>query len=158
MDLGRHPFLAADIASVEGGDASWMIKLTWDRNGDGQVSGGEDDLALSPESPTGLSRWNIAELTGLTGRHTFAKLQLHVLGEGARTVWQSVRFVSQDGDAPDEGEPQPLTDLGLPVVHDLRGRFGDSVSAYEWALRELMLRCNRRYAHAAGGPCEGAKV
>ncbi len=38
--------------------------------------------------------------------------------------------------------------LGLEVKQDLAGRFGDSLEVYEWALENVMPRCNRTVAHA----------
>ena len=154
VDLDQFPYLEAAVESLEGQGAQWAIKLTWDRDGNGVISGGEDDLPLTPARPTGVVRWNVRELAGVEGPLTLDRIQLHVLGEGARVVFRSVRFVTADGTAPEAGESWPLTDLGLPIVRDLRGQFADSVAAYDWALREVMPRCNRRYAHAVGGPCE----
>jgi hypothetical protein len=42
--------------------------------------------------------------------------------------------------------------LGLKVLVDLTGRFNDSVEVYEWALAEVMPKCNRRWAHTPSGP------
>jgi hypothetical protein len=43
---------------------------------------------------------------------------------------------------------------GLDLVHDLRGQFDGTLDAYEWALEELMPRCNRQLAHAVDGTCD----
>ncbi|NLI01355.1 MAG: hypothetical protein GX446_17905 [Chthonomonadales bacterium] len=50
-----------------------------------------------------------------------------------------------------DGQALPLSSLGYRIVQDLRGRFGSSISAYEWALTELMPRCSRRLAHSVDG-------
>jgi hypothetical protein len=42
--------------------------------------------------------------------------------------------------------------LALEVKEDLTGRFKDSVEVYEWALTEVMPKCNRRWAHTPSGP------
>lgn len=52
-------------------------------------------------------------------------------------------------------DPEMAEGLGLPVVHDLRGRFESTMAAYDWALAEVMPRCNRRLAHAVDGTCDG---
>ncbi len=39
-------------------------------------------------------------------------------------------------------------DVDLPVKHDFSNTFTNSIQAYEWALKELMPRCNRTLAHA----------
>ncbi|NSW56886.1 MAG: hypothetical protein HPY44_12815 [Armatimonadetes bacterium] len=159
VDLDRYPFLEADVAELQGEGAGWQIKLTWDRDGSGHVSGGEDDLCLPLRREPGLVRWNINELTGLRGKHAFALVQLHVLGEGAKVLWRRVRFVSQNGQSADELPAQPLDTAKLPVKHDLRGQFTDTISAYEWALRELMPKCSRRLAHTVnGGQVDGINV
>lgn len=156
VDLDRYPVLEAEVAAVEGPGAGWAIKLTWDRNGDGQIAGGEDDLCLPLRDEPGVQRWNIRDLSGLSGRHTFALIQLHVAGAGGRVLWRRVRFVSPDGTAPPQAEPEPLPQLlRLPVVHDLRGKFRNSVEAYAWALGRVMPRCNRRFAHAVDGYVDG---
>lgn len=50
-------------------------------------------------------------------------------------------------------DPKPYVDqLGLKVVHDFRGKFKDSIEAYQWALDNVMPRCNRQYAHIPAGP------
>ena len=158
VDLAKFPFLEVDIADLKGEDAGWAIKLTWDRDDSGYVGGGQDDLCLPRSSQTGVHRYDIAELAGLRTRHTFHKIQLHVAGPSAAVTWRRVRFVSADGDAPQSVPAQPLTDLGLPVKHDLRGKFESSVTAYEWALENLMPRCNRHLAHAVNGTVEGVKA
>ncbi len=159
VDLGRYPFLEVAVASVEPKGARWGIKLTWDRNGDGQMWGPGDDLVLPTENlPPGTHRWNVADLAGIHGPHTFYRIQLHALGLGARVLFRSVRFVSADGHAPPPPKPRRLTDLGLKVQLDLRGRFHDSVAAYRWALKELMPRCDRRFAHAVNGTVEGIRA
>jgi len=49
--------------------------------------------------------------------------------------------------------------LGLDIVLDLRGRFADSVEAYEWALDNLMPRSSRTVAHSVLGPdIDGVKA
>jgi hypothetical protein len=151
VDLGRYPILEVNVSSVEGPGAGWMIKLTWDRNGDGQISGGEDDLCLPLQNRPGIQRWNIAELGGVRARHTFALVQLHIAGEGAKVLWRGVRFVSPEGQGPVPTAAASLTALGLPVKRDLRGQFAGTIAAYDWALRELMPRCSRRLAHTVNG-------
>ena len=44
-----------------------------------------------------------------------------------------------------------VSELGLSIVHDLRGQFSNSVEAYAWALKNVMPRCNRRFAHTPAG-------
>ncbi len=49
-----------------------------------------------------------------------------------------------------------LAALRIPVKEDLRGRFADSVAAYDWALSEVMPRCSRKLAHSVdGGKADG---
>lgn len=48
-----------------------------------------------------------------------------------------------------------FSQLGLQVRHDFRGRFATSVEAYEWALENLMPRCNRRLALSVDGVVDG---
>ncbi len=158
VDLARYPFLEVEVADVEGEGAGWAIKLTWDRNADGSIGGHDDDLVLPVQRAGGVQRWDIAELAGLIGRHVFSHIQLHVAGPGGKVLWRRVRFVSTEGQAPPVSPPKPLTDLGLPVRHDLRGRFKDSLAAYDWALREVMPRCNRRFAHAVNGLADGVRA
>lgn len=159
VDLDTYPFLEAAVSAVDGPGAGWQIKLTWDRDVNGQVSGGEDDLCLPVEHEPGVKRWDLRQLAALTGRHTFARLQLHVLGPDATVVWQRVCFVTKDGASPAPTPPQPLAGSASMVRVDLRGKFADTISAYEWALRELMPRCSRRLAHAVnGGQVDGITV
>lgn len=159
VDLDAYPFFEADVTAVTGDDAGWQIKLTWDRNGDGQVSGGEDELCLPLEHRSGVLRWDITALGGVAGRQTFARVQLHVLGQGAAVLWRRVRFVSADGRSPAPTASRALTGPGLTVRQDLRGRFPDTLAAYDWALRELMPRCSRRLAHTVnGGRVDGINV
>lgn len=159
VDLDRYPFLEADIAELEGEGAGWQIKLTWDRDGGGHVSGGEDDLCLPLQREAGLVRWDIADLAGVRGKHTFALVQLHVFGEEAKVLWRRVRFVSKDGQSADELPPEPLDAVALPVKHDLRRKFADTLSAYDWALREVMPKCSRKLAHTVnGGQVDGINV
>jgi hypothetical protein len=42
--------------------------------------------------------------------------------------------------------------IDVPIVYDLRGKFHDSIEAYEWALKNVMPRCNRKIAHTPSGP------
>jgi hypothetical protein len=50
-------------------------------------------------------------------------------------------------------DPKPYADaFGLKVMHDLRGKFKNSVEAYQWALDNVMPRCDRKYAQASAGP------
>lgn len=57
------------------------------------------------------------------------------------------------------GTPAPLQRFGWRVKHDLRGRFPDSVAAYEWALEALMPRTSRRLAHSVdGGIADGIRT
>ena len=42
--------------------------------------------------------------------------------------------------------------LDVPIRYDLRGKFHTSVEAYQWALKEVMPRCNRSFAHSPSGP------
>lgn len=47
----------------------------------------------------------------------------------------------------------------LPIKHDLRNRFKNSLEAYEWALKNVIPRCNRRMADTPSGPdVDGVKV
>ncbi|MCX7599812.1 MAG: GxGYxYP family putative glycoside hydrolase, partial [Armatimonadetes bacterium] len=156
IDLDRYPLLEVQVAALEGPGAGWMIKLTWDRNADGQIAGHEDDLCLPLQHQPGTQRWNIRELSRLSGRHTFALIQLHVAGGGARVLWRRVRFVSPEGVPPPPTQPRPLPELlNLPVVQDFRGKFKNSVEAYAWALQHVLPRCNRRFAHAVDGYVDG---
>ncbi len=155
IDLNKYPILEASVGALEGEDAVWGIKLTWDRDGDGRVSGGQDDLCPPVEREAGVAQWNMRELSGLSGRQTFARIQLHASGPNARALWRHVRFVSRDGERPAGMTPQPLSELGLEVKRDLRGKFGNSMAAYDWALAKVMPRCNRRLAHSADGRVDG---
>ncbi|NPV47444.1 MAG: hypothetical protein HPY69_10825 [Armatimonadetes bacterium] len=159
VDLDTYPFLEADVIAVDGPGAGWQIKLTWDRDANGQVSGGEDDLCLAVEREPGVKRWNIRQLAAVAGRHTFARLQLHVLGPDATVIWRRVCFVTDNGESPPSTPPRPLAGPAFTVRRDLRGKFADTISAYEWALRELMPRCSRRLAHTVnGGQVDGINV
>lgn len=158
VDLDRYPVLEVEVGSLEGEGAGWLIKLTWDRNGDGMVSGGEDDLCLDGERGPGAKRWDIAKLAGISGVQRFSHIQLHVAGPKARVLWRRVRFVTPGGEGAPTPPARPLSGYGLGVNGDLRGRFKDSVSAYEFALRELMPRCNRKFAHAVNGWVEGVQA
>ncbi len=155
VDISQYPFLEVEVASVRGAGAGWQIKLTWDRDGDGVISGGEDDLCLPVQHEPGVQRWNVAELAGISGPQRFSHIQFHVIGPKARVLWRRVRFVSAQGQSPAAAPPVPLSQYGLELREDLRGRFADSLHAYDWALRELMPRCNRRFAHAVNGRVEG---
>jgi hypothetical protein len=156
VDITRYPILEVDVPRLEGVGAAFGIKLTWDRNGDGVISGNEDDLVPDFQGKPGVYRWDIAKMAGISGRHSFAYIQLHVAGPAARALWKTVRFVSPDGQAPPEVTSAPLQDiLSLPLKRDLRGMFKDSVAAYDWALREVMPRCDRHFAHSCDGQCEG---
>ena len=151
VDIDRYPIFEVNVSSVAGLGAGWMIKLTWDRNGDGQIGGNDDDLCLPLQSQPGTQRWNIAELGHIKGKHTFANVQLHIAGKGSRVVWRGVRFISPDGQPPAAAPVQPLSALGLTVKRDLRGQFAGTIAAYDWALKELMPRCSRRLAHTVNG-------
>jgi hypothetical protein len=156
IDLSKYPLLEADVPRLDGQGALWGIKLTWDRDGNGAISGPEDDLVLDFINKPGVFRWDIAKLAGLSGRHTFAYIQLHAAVVGARVLWRGVRFVSPDGQAPPIITSDPLPKLlGVDLKRDLRGKFKDSLAAYDWALREVMPRCDRRFAHACDGTCDG---
>ena len=98
-------------------------------------------------------------------RNLLARYRDHVKGfvvydaavDGARYV--AITQAGLEDLVPISGEMlEGLSELGMPIVSDLRGKFADSLEAYEWALEVLMPRCNRRYAHAAGGPCEGIRA
>jgi len=45
--------------------------------------------------------------------------------------------------------------FNLEVIRDFRGKFSDSVEAYEWALENIMPDTNRNYAHAVNGKVDG---
>lgn len=158
VDLRRYPVLEAEVIAMDGPQPSWSIKLTWDRNGDGRVSGPGDDLCLPAQASVGKRRWDIARLAGIRGRHTFAYIQLHALGKDAGILWRRVRFVSPAGNSPPLRPPVPLTSMGFELVRDMRGKFATSLQAYEWALREVMPKCNRRFAHAVNGTVEGIRA
>jgi hypothetical protein len=50
-------------------------------------------------------------------------------------------------------DPKAYSDaLGVKVVHDLRGKFRNSIEAYQWALDNVMPRCDRSYADVPAGP------
>lgn len=152
VDLDHYPFLEVETARLQGEDARWLVKLTWDRNRDGTVGGAPDDLNLTIQATAGRQRWNLAQLGGVSGKHTFALLQLHVAGKGsAGAVFRSARFVSAAGEAPAPAPGVKPVDLGLRVVEDLRGRFATNVAAYDWALGHLMPSCSRQLAHAVNG-------
>ncbi|MFA5688723.1 MAG: GxGYxYP domain-containing protein [Kiritimatiellales bacterium] len=52
-----------------------------------------------------------------------------------------------------------LTQIDLPVKEDLTGRFKTSVEVYEWALKEILPRCNRKVAHTpAAGKVDGKYI
>ncbi len=52
-----------------------------------------------------------------------------------------------------------LNQIDLPVMCDLTGKFSNSIEAYEWALKELMPRCNRKVAHTpAAGKVDGKYI
>lgn len=156
VDLDRYPVLEAEVSRLSGAGARWGLKLTWDRNADGQVMGAEDDLNLDFPTEPGTWRWNVAQMAGLSGRQGFSHIQLHVAGPGARALFRRVRFVSASGEAAPAQPAVPLAELlQTPVVHDLRGRFTDSVAAYDWALQNVMPNCDRRFAHAVNGRVEG---
>jgi hypothetical protein len=42
--------------------------------------------------------------------------------------------------------------LDVPIVYDFRGKFHNSLEAYDWALKNVMPRCNRKIAHTPSGP------
>lgn len=54
----------------------------------------------------------------------------------------------------------PLKDiLNVEVKYDLTGKFTDSVEIYEWALENVMPKCNRKFAHTPSGPdVDGIRV
>jgi|GEM_PF-1243078 len=159
VDMDRHPFLEACVGQVKGEKTQWMIKLSWDRDGDGYVAGHQDDLCLPAQSQEGVLRWNIAEMADVRGVHRFALLQLHVLGTGGEVLWHSVRFTGQDGSSVQPTLPSSVS-LGerYPVKEDLRGRFQGTVDAYTWALDKLMPRCHPQMAHAVNGVVDGMRV
>lgn len=47
---------------------------------------------------------------------------------------------------------------GLPIRHDLRGRFATTLEAYRWALDEVLPRTSRRFAHPAAGTVDGLRA
>lgn len=50
-------------------------------------------------------------------------------------------------------DPKPYADeLGLKVVYDLRGKFKNSIEAYQWAMDNVLPRCDRSYADIGAGP------
>lgn len=50
-------------------------------------------------------------------------------------------------------DPKPFVEkFGLKIVHDLRGKFKNSIEAYQWALENVMPKCNKSFAHAPSGP------
>ena len=74
-------------------------------------------------------------------------------------LWRRVGPVGREGQRLHAVAPRPLTEvLGLPVTHDLRGRFHDSLEAYDWALSNLMPRVDRGYAHTVGGVVDGRAI
>jgi len=46
----------------------------------------------------------------------------------------------------------------LPVSHDLRGRWGNDVEAYEWAIEKLLPRTDRKVCFSAGRSHEGKNL
>jgi hypothetical protein len=56
VDLSRYPILEVEVSSVEGPGAGWAIKLTWDRNGDGQIAGPAGRAALEHRGAWGPRR------------------------------------------------------------------------------------------------------
>ena len=77
VDLDKYPVLQVEVGSLEGDGAGWLIKLTRDRNGDGMISGGEDDLCLAVERGPGVKSYDIAKLAGVSGVQRFSHIQLH---------------------------------------------------------------------------------
>jgi hypothetical protein len=151
VDIDKYPILEVEVGELHGDGAKWLVKLTWDRNGDGVVSGPDDDLVLTVKDTPGIQRWNIAQLGNIAGKRTFASLQLHVAGGAAGATWKRARFVSPEGAVATPLRQMKLEDLGIKVKEDLRGRFTSNVAAYQWALDNLMPKCSKWLAHTVNG-------
>jgi len=152
-DLDKYPFLEVKVASCRG---RWGVKLTYDRNHDGKIGGNDDDLVLPTENEPGTFRYNIRRLTGKSGKFTFALLQLHMLTQGGEVIFSLVRPCDAAGVGP---SPRPLPTLEealqLPVRCDLRGRFKDSLEAYEYELQHLLPRADKHLAYSADADHDG---
>ena len=151
LDLSAFPILEAEIGSVSDG-GSWEVQFALPKPG-----GGDEYVVVGAGSVAGTRQWDLAaQLAGRGARVRVDRLRLVTRGKGAEVLWKYVRPVGRDGKPPTPPKPQLLADLlGVPVKHDLRGKFHDSLQAYDWALRNLMPRVDRRYAHTVGGSVDG---
>ena len=151
LDLAACPTLEAEIGAVSAGE-SWEVQLALPKPG-----GGEEYVVLGAGAAAGKVHWDLAaQLAGRGSRVRVDRLRLVTRGKGAEVLWKYVRPVGRDGQPPTPTAPQPLTQLlGVPIKYDLRGKFHDTLDAYDWALTNLMPRADRHYAHTADGAVDG---
>jgi hypothetical protein len=159
VDLASYPVLEVAVQIPEGTKTRCYVKLVVQGNKSGAQAQPERVIALPP-CQKGVERWNVAEGGGLQGRQTFSRIELHSSGAKAKMVWRAIRFASVAGKTAPGILPMPLTALlGTELREDLRGRFKSSTDVYEWALTEVIPRCNRRFAHTPAGPdIDGRRV
>lgn len=143
LNLSSQPFMEVAVGDLEGG--TWQVQLLL-----------EDKTVTFDGGTEKVKRWNIAAETKLRGKMIVRAIRLTVSGKGAQVTWKSVRFADDKGNLIPLKSPRSLTEqTSLEIKHDLRGKFKDTLSAYQWGLENLMPRCDNGFAHTVDGVVDG---
>lgn len=149
LDLSAAPVLVAEVPFLENG-ASFYVQLVT-----------EDGVYTSPvQKQAGCLKWDIAKATKLSGKILFQQIRLIAVGHQSNTCWRAIHFADSDGNiVPTVSPEKTMTELfNKPVKHDFRGRFDDSIEAYQWALKNILPTCNRKFAHTIDGVVDGKTI
>lgn len=144
VDLQRAPLLEIEVTACT---AQWALKVN---------EGTPVDAFVQTEtSSTGTFRYDLR--SALQRPRGSVILRIFTVGEGSTTLVRSLRLLDADGNpvAADGGSRVDCF-ADLPVVEDLRGRFGSDLEAYDWALEKLLPGCDHTVAFSAGHSHPGA--
>ena len=147
LDLSQQRFM--EIATDDLKDGMWTIHLVVD-----------NDTFIFDGGAEKIKRWDLVEKPKKKGKVNIRCIRLILNNNGgAEITWKSVRFLDREEEYIPIKKPEPLLkQVSLKVKHDLRGKFKDTLAAYNWGLENLMPRCDRGFAHTVDGVVDGMNI
>ena len=143
LDIAETPCLELSVADVIG---KWSLILD-----QGAVHNGFDSWVWVDRGTEkqGVVRYDLRSCPGLVPGRRRTLIRIIVPESDSALTLTRFRLLDAEGKIPETKPPQTRPFAGLKVDVELEGRFPDSDKLWDWAVKELLPQCSKRYAFAA---------
>lgn len=146
IDIDKQPNIEVTCDNLING--SWQLQMII----------GNDVICLEGGTEK-IKRWELSKFIKTNGKVRIRSLRLWLNGKASEITWKSIRFLNKKNKYIPIDKPLSLTkQIPLEVKYDFRGKFKNTIDAYEWGLKNLLPRCDANFAHTIDGVVDGVVI